>query len=166
MTAAGVMLAPAFSLAEFERSSTATRLQIDNRVPLELLPNARETCALLQRIRDHLSAHFKRDCPLILSSGYRCLLLNRAVGSKDDSDHIRARAADWRVLRAFGSPTDICRLLAPRVDELQIGQLIDEYPDTGDGWVHTSTHVPAKAFNRVITITHAGTHAGITPALA
>lgn len=164
MSAAGVMLAPSFSLAEFEASETATRLGIDNRVPLELLANARETCAMLQRIRDWLSAHFKRDCPLIVSSGYRCLLLNRAIGSGDTSDHLQARAADWRVLRGFGTSMEVCRLLAPRVDELRIGQLINEYPP--EGWVHTSTHVPAKVINRVITITHAGTSAGVVPALA
>ena len=33
-----------FTLAEFERSATAARLHIDNRVPAELVPNTRNLC--------------------------------------------------------------------------------------------------------------------------
>lgn len=159
-----VMLARSFSLAEFEFSHEAQRLGIDNRVPRELLPAARATCEMLQRIRDHLSAHFKRDCPLILSSGYRCLELNRRVGSNDNSDHPKALAADWRTMAWTGRPIDICHILAPLVDALNIGQLINEYPSADGGWVHTSQRTPNKIVNRVITITHAGTRAGIQEA--
>lgn len=159
-----MQLAANFSLEEFEASETATRLEIDNRVPRHLLANARETCEMLQRIRDALSVHFAEDCPIVLSSGYRCLLLNRAKGSKDTSDHILARAADWRTLSRFGTPTEISRLLSARVDELEIGQLINEYPP--GGWIHTSTRRPDKLVNRIITITHAGAQVGINGAQA
>lgn len=164
MSDAGVMLARSFSLTEFEASETATRLGIDNRVPRELLHHARATCEMLQRIRDHLSVHFKRDCPIILTSGYRCLQLNRQKGSADSSEHVQARAADWKVLRSFGTTLQICRILAPLVDDLQIGQLINEHPN--HGWIHTGIRTPSKIINRVITITHDGTRAGIQEAQA
>lgn len=151
-----------FSLEEFEASGTATRLQIPNRVPNDLMGYALKTAEMLQRIRNFLSRHMGVDVQIHLTSGYRCLLLNRQIGSKDTSDHVKAMAADWRAPRA-GDPYTICKLLAPEIERLQIGQLINEYPD-GNGWVHTSTRVPAKVINRVITITHAGTQAGVQKA--
>src|SRR5690606_34683464 len=43
-----------FTLREFERSATADRLGIDNKVPAELLPNARQVACWLQALRDRL----------------------------------------------------------------------------------------------------------------
>ena len=43
-----------FTLAEFERSATAARLHIDNRVPAELVPNTRNLCEqVLEPLREH-----------------------------------------------------------------------------------------------------------------
>ncbi len=154
-----ILLADNFSLDEFEASSLATRLGITNRVPNELMENARATAAMLQRIRNKLGELLGRDIPIHVTSGYRCLMLNRELRSADTSDHLEALAADWRA-PAAGTPTRICTLLAPFVDELHIGQLINEYPD-GNGWVHTSVRLPRKRMNRVITITRAGTDVGI-----
>lgn len=146
-----MQLAPHFSLAEFVASDIAAAHGIDNSMPPELLDQARDTAAMLERIRAHLSSLAGRDIPIGLSSGYRCLQLNRAVGSSDTSDHRAAMAADWRA-PAFGTPYAICQALAPHVDVLGIGQLIHEAPGTGRVWVHTSTRIPSKPINRVITI--------------
>jgi zinc D-Ala-D-Ala carboxypeptidase len=159
-----VQLTANFTLEEFEQSETAVRMRLDNRVPKALLANAKATVEMLQGIRDYLSKVFNEDCPMILTSGYRCIELNRAKGSSDSSDHVQANAADWRVLRRFGSSMEICHILEDRIDELGIGQLINEYPT--EGWIHTSRKPPTKAVNRVITITHAGTRMGITPSWA
>jgi hypothetical protein len=97
---------------------------------------------------------------MIVTSGYRSIELNRSLGSKDSSDHVRALAADWEA-PAFGSPTVVCRALLPVVEELQIGQLIDEYPDR-DGWIHTGVNLPSKALNRILTITRGGLSVGLT----
>lgn len=148
-----------FSLEEFEASQTATRLGIDNRVPAESLPYIKETAEMLQRIRDFLTETAGRDIPITVTSGYRCLLVNRTIGSKDTSDHVQGMAVDWRA-RRFGTPTEICRALVPHVIGLGIGQLINEYPD-GNGWVHTSIRTPMHALNRIITITADGTRVGI-----
>jgi len=152
-------LSPHFTLAEFCRSETAVRRGISNNLPADLLHNAKGTAAMLEGIRAHLSKLAGRDVSMHISSGYRCIALNRAIGSGDGSDHVQALAADWEA-PAFGSPTDICEALAPMVGQLRIGQLINEYPDR-DGWVHTSTRMPVKAINRIITITGRGVSVGV-----
>ena len=154
-----VYLSQHFSLAEFIASETATRRAIDNSLPVDLEPAAHETARMLERIRDYLKHLSGRDIPMQITSGYRCLALNRAIGSSDTSDHVLACAADFRA-PAFGTPTRIAEALASQVSLLGIGQLINEYPDRS-GWVHVSTRPTVKAVNRIITITGAGTTPGI-----
>jgi len=156
-------LAPHFSRSEFERSNTAARHGIDNRIPDELLDNARQTAAMLERIRTLLGQMAGKPVPMTVTSGYRALRVNRIIGSSDGSAHTRAHAADW-VAPAFGTPTAICRALVPHVDSLGIGQLIDEYPDTGSGWIHVGVPLPTKPDSRIITITRRGTFRGIVHA--
>lgn len=151
-----------FTLDEFCQSETATRRGILNHLPVDLLANAKSTAAMLERIRAFLSKQAGREIPIIVTSGYRCPPLNRALGSSDTSDHVQALAADWRAPR-FGTPTQVCEALAPMVQSLQIGQLINEYPDR-TGWVHTSVRLPTKLINRVITITGRGVSVGIARA--
>lgn len=147
------------TIEDFTRSSTAARMGINNTLPDSLMPAAVETLAMIRRIHAALSAKAGRDVRIIISSGYRCRELNRAIGSKDTSDHTAARALDWEA-PDFGTPTQVCRFLATLVDDLDIGQLINEFPDRS-GWIHTSTRRPANQANRVITISRAGTVAGI-----
>lgn len=150
-----------FSVAEFTASETATRRGISNELPKDLESNAMETARMLEKIRDHLKHLCGREVPINITSGYRCLELNRAIGSKDSSDHVKAMAADFRA-PAFGSVVKVCEALASQVGFLGIGQLICEYPDR-NGWVHVSTHPVDKAVNRIITITDRGVLAGIHP---
>lgn len=154
-----MQLSKNFSLAEFEASELATRLSIPNRVPNEYRTNARLTCEMLQAVRDFMCDMIGVDVPINLTSGYRCLLLNRQLGSSDSSDHLQALAADWRAPK-YGTPSEICKALAGRMEEFGIGQLINEFPDR-NGWVHTSIKPPSRVINRIITITSAGTRAGV-----
>lgn len=149
---------PHFNLAEFVRSDVAARKGIDNTLPEDLEPSAQNTLEMMERIRAKLSALAGRDVPISISSGYRSPAVNLAVGSSSTSDHPKACAVDWTA-PSFGTPTEICRALAPLVSELGIGQLINEFP--GAGWVHTSTRLPERSINRIITINHAGTRPGI-----
>lgn len=148
-----------FTLNEFCASSTALRRKIDNRLPQDLEPQAWSTLAMLELIRAHLSDTAGKDIAVSILSGYRCLALNKAVGGASTSDHLKACAADIRA-PTFGSPLDVARALAGHVDELGIGQLINEFPGPS-GWVHVSTRKPAKALNRVITITAQGAVVGV-----
>jgi zinc D-Ala-D-Ala carboxypeptidase len=148
-----------FSLDEFATSSTALRLKIDNSLPADLEPDAWATLAMLERIRAHLSKVKGKDVSVSISSGYRCPALNRAVGGSASSDHLKAKAADIRA-PDFGSALTVARELAAHVQDLGIGQLINEFPGAG-GWVHVSTRLPDKMVNRIITISAAGTKAGV-----
>lgn len=135
-----------FTLAEFTQSDTAARMSINNDLPLELVPAATVTCELLERIRGYLCERAAKPVPLLLSSGWRCTALNRAIGSSDSSDHVRAMAADFRA-PAFGTPLQVAQALAPVVDALNIGQLIYEHT-----WIHISTRRPDKIINRILTV--------------
>ena len=155
-----LQLSPHFSLAEFVASATAKDRGIDNSLPAELLPAARSTAEMLERIRDLLSARAGYTVPITITSGYRCVALNAAVGSGKTSDHLWARAADFTAA-SFGTPLQICQALAPLVSVLGVGQLIYECPEPGRRWVHVSTRTPDKLVNRVITIGPAGPVLGI-----
>lgn len=142
-----------FALAELTTSSTAQRMGLDNTAPPEVVPRLVRTAEMLERIRATL------DAPVIVTSGYRALAVNKAVGGVTTSDHAQGRAADI-VAPTYGTPLQIARTLAPLVSVLGIGQLIYErFGSTS--WVHVSTRVPDKRVNRVITITSAGTQLGV-----
>lgn len=79
-----------FSYSEFEKSDTATRLGIDNRIKTEeVRDNIKELVEnILQPLRD------KWGGPLFVNSGYRCLKLNKAVGGVPTSQHCLGQASD------------------------------------------------------------------------
>lgn len=146
-------LTPHFTLEEFVE--TAHR-NIDNSLPANLMADAIHTCWMLEGVRDYLSQISGHPVPISISSAYRCKRLNDAVGSRDTSDHLWAKAVDWNA-RSFGTPYEICTALAPHVETLGIGQLIHEF----GRWIHTGVTVPANPVNRIITISGAGTVPGI-----
>lgn len=150
-----------FSLDEFVASGVSKAMGIDNTLPDELEDTALHTLQMMQNIRDHLSAIKGRDCPITVLSGYRSSRLNKAVGGAVNSDHLAACAVDFRS-PAFGSSIEIAKELSKYLDELHIGQLINEHPEKAtSSWVHVSTRKPVKAVNRVITISDKGTSAGV-----
>ena len=114
-----------FDLEEFTDSQTADRVGIDNTPPPEAIEAMRALCThVLEPLRAALG-------PVSISSGYRCLALNRAIRSKDSSQHVRGEAADISVKGLT---------LAEVFNWLQAGggfdQLIREFPPRG--WVHVS----------------------------
>ncbi len=151
-------ISPHFTWAEVTGSRVAAARNINNALPDYLRPEAEAQAALMERIRAALGA------PIIVSSWFRCGALNWAVrrpnagpGIDNSGDHPRAAATDFTA-PGFGTPLEICRLLAPRVDELGVGQLI--YEGT---WVHVSKNAPFKDINRVITLLPGG--AGYAPGI-
>jgi zinc D-Ala-D-Ala carboxypeptidase len=148
-----LQFAPNFPLSELVASSKARELGIVNGPPLSVLPRLAATSWMLQRIRDELGVSMN------VTSSFRNPVLNKAVGGSSTSDHLDGDAADF-VAPAFGTPTQIAERLAPLVSVLEIGQIILEGVK-GKQWVHVGTQVPAKAVNRIITITDAGTVPGI-----
>lgn len=146
-----MQLSAHFTLAEFTLSETAARMGVDNTLPDDLLPAAIATAEMLERIREFLGVRAGKVCRMPITSGYRCMSLNLAVGSSSTSDHPWARAADWSS-PDFGRVIEVCRALAPNVSTLGIGQLIYENPSPGRVWVHTGTRIPDNPANRIISI--------------
>ncbi len=143
-----------FTLQELTRSARAQSLGIDNALPPQLLGNIQTLAEMLERVRAALG-----DRPLIVTSGYRCRELNKAVGGVVSSDHTLGCGADV-VCPAFGTPYEIAKRLAPQIGRLEIGQIALE-SIKGKSWVHLSTRTPDRPVNRVITVTDAGTQLGI-----
>jgi len=85
---------------------------------------------VLEPVREHYGI------PFIPSSGYRCLELNRAIGSSDRSQHTTGEAVDFEV------PGISNKEVALWVKEnCQFDQLILEFfkeADPSSGWVHCS----------------------------
>lgn len=79
-----------FSYSEFEKSDTATRLGIDNKIKDGLIKENIKALVdnILQPLRDACGQ------PLFINSGYRCLKVNEAVGGVPTSQHVLGQAAD------------------------------------------------------------------------
>lgn len=81
-----------FTLKEMINSNTAKSKGIDNTPTWSIVLNLLE---LVQNVLDPIREAYKK--PIIVNSGYRCIELNRAVGSKDNSQHVLGLAADITV---------------------------------------------------------------------
>lgn len=74
------------------------------------------------------------DCPIHVSSGFRCLEVNQAVGSKPTSQHIRGEACDWWPLGTISLEECARRIVASRIPFHQL--LIEGRGDRR--WIHIS----------------------------
>lgn len=81
-----------FSLEEFTHSSTAKRLKIDNTPSDEVVRNIQYG---VQMVLDPLRRIIRS--PIIITSGFRCSALNKAVGGVTNSWHTKGNAADIRI---------------------------------------------------------------------
>lgn len=77
-----------FKLSEFINSATAKRLNIDNLPSFEIVDNLNRLAYYLDGIRE------KFGKPILISSGYRCQMLNKSVGGVFNSQHQKGLAAD------------------------------------------------------------------------
>ena len=77
-----------FSLSEFLNSATAKRLRIDNTPSFEVVDNLNKLADYLDVIREKVGK------PILISSGFRCPVLNKAVGGVSNSQHQKGLAAD------------------------------------------------------------------------
>lgn len=84
-----IQLSKNFWLSEMVVSTDAHKLLLDNTEDAHQFANIQLTVnELMQPTRDHIG-------PCHVSSGIRCLPLNRAIGSKDDSAHPQGNAIDF-----------------------------------------------------------------------
>lgn len=96
-------LSPVVTVGQFCASRRGDALGIVNRLPAEYLPNAIRICDLSQRLGAALGRVF------VLTSGYRCPVLNAAVGGSTHSAHCIGSAIDGFYLGV--ASRDVCRLL-------------------------------------------------------
>ena len=143
-----------FTLKEACYSSTALRLGIDNKAPEFVIPSLQ---AVALHILEPVRAHYGSFTP---SSWYRCHALNKAIGSKDSSQHIQGEAVDFEI-----PGTDNLELAYWCIDNLQFDQLILEYYEENDpssGWVHCSYSKNFRA--QILTIWKGGSVTSGLPA--
>ena len=140
------MLSPNFSRAEFEHSQTAIAHGIGNVMTPAALACARALCLnILEPLRAELGQ------PIVLTSGYRSLPVNRLVGSVPTSQHVLGQAADIHV--EGGSRYELARHIA--ASTLDFDQLILEAYQLGQpesGWVHVSRRPGGPQRRQVLTI--------------
>lgn len=140
-----------FTLAELTASSTAQKLKIVNTPGDTELENLVKLCRnILQPIRD------KYGKPIIISSGYRCPKLNKAVGGAATSQHIKGQAADIHTVSDTEKDNMVLwKLICDMVKsgEIKTGQYIFEYghKNIGPSWVHVSLETP-KLHNQQLFI--------------
>jgi zinc D-Ala-D-Ala carboxypeptidase len=128
-----------FKLSEFINSATANRLGIDNIPSFEVVDN-------LNRLADYLDGiRAKFGKPIIISSGYRCPMLNKAVGGVVNSQHLKGLAADLVC-------SDMEKLLSIIRETKGFDQVITEHNKGSKSyWIHVSVApVFDKPRNQVI----------------
>ena len=90
-----------FSIAEMTKSDTARRLGIDNTPSDSIKKNL---TLFIEKVLDPIREDW--GSPIIVSSGYRCPELNKAVGGVKTSGHMYGFCADLQVkgdLRKFSN---------------------------------------------------------------
>lgn len=115
-----------FSLSEFLNSATAKRLNIDNTPTFEIVDNLNRLADYLDGIREKLGK------PILVSSGYRCPVLNKAVGGVANSQHQKGLAADLVC-------ADMAKLESVLIETGGFDQLIKEHRKGSKSfWYHVS----------------------------
>lgn len=128
-----------FKLSEFINSATANRLGIDNIPSFEVVDNLNRLADYLDDIRE------KFGKPILVSSGYRCPMLNKAVGGVVNSQHLKGLAADLVC-------SDMEKLISIIRETKGFDQVITEHNKGSKSyWIHLSVApVFGKPRNQVI----------------
>lgn len=138
-----------FTYEELIASDYARRKGIDNTPSDPVRANLLVLARQLEVVRGILGV------PIEITSGYRCLAVNRALGSKDTSAHVQGLAADFRAPQ-FGTPLEVAQELARHADAIGYDQLIHEFRS----WVHIGFRAEG-ARGQVLTIDQRGTQIGL-----
>lgn len=118
-----------FTIKELTASATAKRKGIDNR-PTQEVTTA--LVALVDNVLDPLRQAYGK--PIVVTSGYRSIKLNKAVGGASSSQHVNGEAADIRSVSDDPKENKVIFDLIRKLN-LPFDQLINEY---NYDWVHVS----------------------------
>ena len=118
-----------FTMTELTASATARRKGIDNTPDMQAKASL---TALVANILDPLRELYGK--PIVVTSGFRSVKLNRAVGGAVRSQHCKGEAADIRCVSDSRAENKRLFELIQK-SGLPFDQLIDEY---NYDWVHVS----------------------------
>lgn len=126
-----------FSFNEFSNSPTAKKLGIDNTIPEGIKSNIKD---LVDCLLDPLRESWEKYCKsnklgnpaIIVTSGYRCTALNKAVKGKTTSAHLFGLAAD--IVPSNDYLEEFFSFVESWVKNKQFDQCIEEYSK----WIHLS----------------------------
>ena len=142
-----MQLSKHFQLKEFTKSQIAARNGINNTPHSGDVKNLENLC---YEILEPVRAKFDEK-PVIINSGFRCLEVNRLLGSSDSSQHTKGQACDFEIA---GVPNiKVAYWVQANVD---FDQLILEFwnPESGDGnigWIHVSYNEKGSNRKQVLT---------------
>ena len=125
-------LSPHFKLREFERSQIADRFDIDNTVKEKQIYN--NLTLLCENVLEPVRTHY--GVPFSPTSGYRCLELNRRLGSSDKSQHVKGQAADIEIPTVSNYELGIWIRDNLDYDTVLLEFYKEDVPSSG--WVHVS----------------------------
>ncbi len=114
-----------FKMSELIHSDIAIKHSINNMPDINSLDCMLDLIVYcLQPIREKLNK------PMIITSGYRCNKVNKLVGGKSNSQHLKGQAVDF-IVKGM-TPKQIVEFICR--SGISYDQLINEY----DKWVHIS----------------------------
>ena len=120
-----------FRLEEFLRSDTAVKKKIDNTPSWEVIKNLERLAEFLDQLREAWGSGIR------VSSGFRSLQLNAAVGGVQGSAHILGNAAD--ISPVNGKMNEFEQFLKRWLKGRKFDQVIWETSKSSGGrWVHIS----------------------------
>jgi len=127
-----MQLSKHFSLSEFEKSSTATRLGIKNKAGSGEIKNLTDLCyAVLEPVR----AKFEK--PILVTSGFRSEELCVAIKSSKTSQHTKGQAVDFEIMGVSNLQVALWIQNNCDFDQL-ILEFWKEEEGANSGWVHCS----------------------------
>lgn len=122
-----------FTLQEFLRSDTAIRKKIDNSPSWEVVSNLSRLAAFLDELREAWGSAIR------VSSGFRCVALNNAVGGVQGSAHQYGNAAD--ISPVNGKMNEFEAFLKKWLKGKKWDQVIWETSkSSGARWIHISLY--------------------------
>lgn len=130
-----------FTLSEFLKSGTAERNNINNGAyvtPDNVVAIANLVTNVLQPVREKLGF------PMTITSGYRSPALNKLVGGKPTSQHLKGEAADIQCFTNKAFDVKKTRALFAALAEMDVDQLLYERDSKGSIWVHVSYVSPKE----------------------
>ena len=145
-----------FNISIYTKSDTAERMNIDNQPKdISIILNLRKLHENIV-VPCYKEFHLKQGKQIKINSGFRCLELNRIIGSKDTSQHVKGQAVD---IEFFGIDNDF---LAEWIyHNLSFDQLIKEMiipHNPQSGWTHCSYVSPENNRNIMAEIKRGGAY--------